>query len=352
MKRHQWEHLIMGAETVILDAMKILDANDAKIIMVADAKGKLQGTITDGDVRRGLLRGIAFTKPVKHVMNKKPIKGSPNAQPKVWARLMKEHSIRQLPIVDKSNRIVDLIIESDLGASLNRPNIVVIMAGGEGNRLRPLTLNTPKPLVTIGNKPILETNLTHLIDHGFQRFYLSVNYKNEMLKQYFQDGSQWGVDIRYIDETTKMGTAGALSLLPEKPKHPFLVMNADLLTNVNLNQLMEFHQEQKHRATMCVREYDFEDPYGVVKIDDHAVVDIDEKPLHKFFVNAGIYVLEPEVLKLVTHKKHLDMNQLIEKINKKRGGVGAFPIHEYWLDIGRQDDLEKAKNEYSDIFET
>jgi NDP-sugar pyrophosphorylase family protein len=224
------------------------------------------------------------------------------------------------------------------------------MAGGLGTRLGELTRDCPKPLLRVGNKPVLETILENCIEYAFKRFYISVNYKADMLKDYFGDGSRWGVDIRYIEEKKRLGTAGALGLLPEDPTVPLLVMNADVLTKINFKHLLEFHEEHRSVATMCVREYEFQVPYGVVKIDNHRLLDILEKPVHQFFVNAGIYVLNPEAVSMVPKNTYFDMPALFEKLLQDQAETAAFPVREYWLDIGRKDDLERANGDYAEVF--
>jgi NDP-sugar pyrophosphorylase family protein len=224
------------------------------------------------------------------------------------------------------------------------------MAGGLVNRLRPLTDECPKPMLKVGNKPLLETIVENFIEYGFHRFYISVNYMADVVESYFGDGSRWGVDIEYLHEEHRLGTAGALSLLPETPTEAILVMNGDLLTKVNFKQLLDFHYGHQAQATMCVREYDFQVPYGVVKIDGQRITSIDEKPIQRFFVNAGIYVLEPEALDLISSNIFFDMTTLFEKLIELKKEPAVFPIREYWLDIGHLADYNRANGEYRDIF--
>jgi NDP-sugar pyrophosphorylase family protein len=258
---------------------------------------------------------------------------------------MKTKQLRQIPVLDEDRRVVGLEVWDELVEIRERDNLVVFMAGGLGTRLHPLTKDRPKPLLKVGNKPVLETILDNCKAYGFHRFVIAVNYKAEMVQEYFGDGSRWGVNISYLREEKRLGTAGALGLLSERPIQPILVMNADVLTKVNLQQLMNFHTDHRSIATMCVREYDFQVPYGVVKIDRHCLLAIEEKPISRFFVNAGIYVLEPEVLDLVGRDEQIDMPTVFEKVISLRREVVAFPIREYWLDIGKMDDYERANLE-------
>jgi len=224
------------------------------------------------------------------------------------------------------------------------------MAGGMGTRLRPLTNDQPKPLVSVGNKPLLETIIETFVQQNFHQFYLSINYKAEMIKSHFTDGAKWNAEIHYLEEDQRLGTAGSLSLLPEQPDEPAIVMNSDLLTRVNFQQLLDYHKQHKAKATMCVREYDFQVPFGVVEIEDNQITGIDEKPVHNFFVNAGIYVLEPEVLKLLRKNEAMDMTQFFERIILAGLKTSAYPIHEYWLDIGQKDDFLRANRDFGKVF--
>jgi len=232
-----------------------------------------------------------------------------------------------------------------------KKNTVVLMAGGLGSRLNELTSNTPKPLLNVGGRPILETIIINCAKHGFKSFYISVNYKSEMIKEYFKDGRRWGVNINYIDESIKLGTAGSLSLLNKKLfNEPFFVMNSDLLTDVNLEHMLSFHYQQQVTMTLGVREYDFQVPYGVVQTKNEYVSALKEKPIHRFFVNAGVYILDPTVLNYVPQKMHYDMPTLINKLIDISTKIASFPIHEYWLDIGNPNEFKQANNEYLDVF--
>ncbi|MGQ9826160.1 MAG: nucleotidyltransferase family protein, partial [Desulfotomaculales bacterium] len=238
----------------------------------------------------------------------------------------------------------------DLINPKKRNNVVVIMAGGLGSRLRPLTDECPKPLLKVGGKPLLETILENFLEYGLYNFYFSVNYRAEMIREYFGDGSRWGANIEYINEEKRLGTAGALSLLPEKPKNTVLVMNGDLLTKINFEHLLDFHADTKADATMCVKEYNFQIPYGVVKTDRHRLIEIEEKPVKTFFISAGIYAIEPAVIDLIPRNTYFDMPGLFEKLIKENREAAVFPIREYWLDIGHKEDFERANGEFSEVF--
>ncbi|MFA6601146.1 MAG: nucleotidyltransferase family protein [Candidatus Omnitrophota bacterium] len=345
-----WRSSLASPKTPIRKALEIVDASACQIVLVADEKGCLVGTMTDGDARRGILRGVSLEESVECVMQTMPVSATCQSSPEERLSKVDPKHIRQLPILDLEGRIVGLEAFRASRESSIKENWVVLMAGGVGRRLMPLTEECPKPLLKVGTKPILETILENFAAYGFRKFFFAVCYKDEMLKEYFSDGSKWGVDIQYLREDSGLGTAGALSLLKRRPKAPLILMNGDLLTKVNFSQLLDFHYEQKADVTLCIREYDFQVPYGVVKLHDQRILKLDEKPIQRFFVNAGIYVLEPSVLKHIPADETFDMPQLLDKLFGLRLHVAAFPIREYWLDIGRMDDLEKANVDFFRIF--
>ncbi|ANB56053.1 nucleotidyl transferase family protein [Anoxybacillus sp. B7M1] len=345
-----WKELLVSPSTSIIETMKNIDQNAAQIALVVDDDFRLLGTVTDGDIRRGILRGISLDDQVSKVMNKNPITMKKGASKQAIKRVFQEKKLRQLPILNKNNQVVDVIFSDVLFDSASFDNWVVLMAGGLGTRLRPLTEHIPKPMLTVGTKPILQTILESFIEHGFHQFYFSVNYKREIIKEYFGDGLGWGINIQYLDEDRRLGTAGALSLFTEKPTKPIIVMNGDILTKVNFQQLLQFHEENGSVATMCVREYQHQVPYGVVRTEGTMLCSIEEKPIERYFVNAGIYVLNPEVLELIPENKYFDMPSLFESIIKLQKKTNVFPIREYWLDIGQIPDFEKANLEFLEVF--
>lgn len=338
------------ANASIRETIELIDASAMQIALVVSTNGRLLGTVTDGDIRRSILAGVSLDDGVEKIMNSQPHMCKIEETRETILSKMREKRLHHMPIVDDTGCLMRLEILDEFLMPLGKKNVVVLMAGGLGSRLRPLTEDTPKPMLNIGGRPILETILLNFIEYGFQRFYISVNYKSETIIDYFGDGSRWGVDIQYLHETQKLGTAGALSLLPDMPTHPVLVMNGDLLTKVNFSQLLDFHSSHSAQGTMCVREYDFQVPFGVVKINNNCITDIDEKPVQRFFVNAGIYVLEPESLKLIPDNNYFDMPSLFDKLIEQEKETLGFPVHEYWLDIGRLADFEKANGEFEQVF--
>ncbi|MGZ7445986.1 nucleotidyltransferase family protein [Paenibacillus sp. TH7-28] len=344
-----WHKALVQSNKNLLYTMKVIEESTLQFAAVIDENWKLLGTVTDGDIRRGILRGEGFEVSITSIMNSSPITAQVGKQPHIYKQIMKSKMLRQLPIVDENNRIVDILFMDKLEAVINQ-NSVVLMLGGLGTRLRPLTNDIPKPMLKVGNKPILETIIESFKQYGYSHFIFSVNYKKEVIQSYFQNGEAFDVQIDYVEEEKRMGTAGALSLLKDRPEAPFFVMNGDLLTQVNFEHLMQFHLLHNSMATMCVREYEYQIPYGVVETEGTNLIKIKEKPVHRSFVNAGIYVLNPEALDYIPKNEFYDMPSFFEQLISKGKASAAFPIHEYWLDIGHLTELERAGKEYTKIF--
>lgn len=345
-----WRKLALSEGASVRQAIERIDAGGMQIALVVSPDDRLLGTISDGDVRRGILRGVALDAPAASIMNRTPTVARPGEDRDALIATMRARQLHRIPVLDAAGRLTGLEALDELILPAERDNIVVLMAGGLGARLRPLTEDTPKPMLTIGKRPILETILLNFMEHGFRRFYVSVNYKAEMVTEHFGDGSRWGAEIRYLRESKRMGTAGAIGLLPESPKSPIIVMNGDLLTKVNFSSLLDFHRDHRAAATMCVREYDMQVPYGVVKLDDHRLLAVEEKPIQRFFVNAGIYVLSPETVAMIPRGEAYDMPALFATLVDDRKETAVFPIREYWLDIGHLADLEKAHGDFDSLF--
>ncbi|WP_417814253.1 nucleotidyltransferase family protein [Thalassospira alkalitolerans] len=340
----------IAPSTSIKETIATIAESPAKVALVIDSNGCLAGTVTDGDVRRGLLSGKSMTSCVDEIMNRNPrvsLKGEDRDA--IFARMQRER-VRHLPIVDDAGVLVGIETLSHLINREKRPNLVVLMVGGEGKRLRPLTETTPKPMLHVGSRPILETIVDRFRFFGFENFVFSVNYGAEIIQSYFGDGSSCGINIEYLYEDKPLDTAGALSLLGERPDVPFFVMNGDLLTNANFSHILDFHQEHPAAATMCVRDYDVQVPYGVVTMEGHRLKTIQEKPVYRKFTNAGIYVLEPEVLDVVEENVPMAMPQLFERLMGNDRPCNVCPIREYWLDIGQHADFERANLEFPVVF--
>ncbi|WP_138753685.1 nucleotidyltransferase family protein [Paenibacillus sinopodophylli] len=342
----QIDKLLISPQASILEALHIIDKGTAQIALVVDTNQRLIGTITDGDIRRGILKGIDLKSEVNLIMKTDPITSLEADSKDIVFAKMKNYNLKQIPITDPDGKIVRLELLGEIIRHERSDNWVVLMAGGLGTRLGELTRDCPKPLLKVGSKPILEVILENFISNGFYRFIISVNYKAEMIMEYFGNGLKWGVEIIYLQENKRLGTAGALSLLPFIPDKPILVMNGDLLTKVNFQQLLDFHLDTRAKATMCVREYEFQVPYGVVKVDNYRLQSIEEKPVQHFFISGGIYVISPEVLQYIPEETFYDMPSLFDKLLQINAPTSAFPIREYWMDIGRMDDFERANSEY------
>ena len=348
---HDWRKVILNKNDTIQSAIDILDKEAMRIAMVVDDSGRLIGTVTDGDIRRGLTKHLPMNTEVFEIMFKEPAVVSVDFSQKEILTKMKKLDLLQMPIVDCDKKVVGLETIQNLIVKTSYDTPVFLMAGGFGKRLHPLTDEIPKPLLKVGDKPILENILDQFISAGFNDFYISTHYKAEMVREHFGDGSDWGISIQYVHEDKPLGTAGGLGLLPKKTySSPIIMMNGDLLTKINFEQLLKFHLEEKGDATICVRKYDFQVPYGVIKANGHRITSIEEKPLHKFFVNAGVYVLSPSILNVVDGVNYLDMPQLLEKTIESYGQVNMFPVHEYWLDIGQIEQFNQAQRDVRELF--
>lgn len=339
-----WKKMILKANSSLLDALKVINEVGGRICLVTDNYNKLIGVITDGDIRRALLKSIELDSPVNLIMNRTPITVSKNNSRAAIVKIMQEKGIIAVPVVDEDNTLIGLDTWNYTSGPQRYQNPVFIMAGGLGTRLRPLTDNCPKPMLKIGDKPILERLLNQFSSVGFNNIYISTHFMPEQITNYFGDGSKWGVNIKYIHEDTPLGTGGALGLLPnDMPKLPLIMINGDVLTTIDFEQLLEFHNKHNPSATMCVREYNYQIPYGVVSGNGYKVISMEEKPIHKSFINAGIYVVSPEIIINVPKNKRIDMPGLLEKEIFEKRDVAMFPLHEYWLDIGRVDDFNRAQ---------
>lgn len=346
-----WKRIVLPVTATIGDAIHVLDSAPLKTCLIVGPDGALAGTVTDGDIRRGLLRSLGVRDPVEAVMNRAPHALKRGARRDAALRLMATHHINLIPVVDDSGKVVDLeISEEDAREPETHDNWVVLMAGGLGTRLHPMTETMPKPMLPVGDKPLLETTLECFINQGFSRFFIAVNYKSQVIQDHFGDGGKWNVDIRYLEEEKRLGTAGALRLLPARPKAPLIVMNGDVLTRLNFGELLAYHRHQKAQATMSVRAHSYRVPFGVVEIDGHSIKNIDEKPVSSWFVNAGIYVLDSELVDLIPEDEFFDMTTLFERIIEIGHATAVFPIREYWLDVGSTDTFHLANDQFPGEF--
>ncbi len=349
---HPIERILVPENASILDAIRIIDAGAQQITIAVDNDGRLLGVITDGDVRRAILRGIDLASPASQIINTQPKVCRISATFEEIVRTLNHDRISRLPVVDDKGLLVGLFRAEDLVATPFHHEIpVVLMAGGLGTRLRPFTDNLPKPMIDVGGRPILEHIIRRFVSQGFKRFYISVNYMSHVIKEYFGDGKLFGAEIAYLEETERLGTAGSLRLLPSNVRGPFIVMNGDLLTAANFAAIADYHLETGADATMCLREYTVQVPYGVVAQTDGRFIGIEEKPLHQHYVNSGIYVLDASILDLLPESGYFDMPSLFDNLMQKNPSAAAvFPLREYWCDIGQVADLERARSEVAKIF--
>jgi dTDP-glucose pyrophosphorylase len=339
--KHAIAQITIKPSDPIREAARVIQAQDIKFAIVCDADGRLLGTVTDGDIRRSLLSDIGPSEPVEKIMNRQPQVTRRHDDPIKLRQQMREAVIRHLPEVDADGKVIDIFFLDGPERYEPLPNAAVLMAGGRGERLRPLTEDRPKPMLTIGGKPVLERALEHLIDQGFRRFYLSINYLGHVVEDYFGDGSRYGVQIGYLREQTRLGTAGALCLL-EPQSHPFLVMNGDLITKAHVRAMMELCNAGVD-AVMAAREYAYTVPYGCLDVNDTRITNIHEKPTEHRYINAGIYGLVPNAINYVQPNERLDMTDLFRRMIDDRRDVRFHPIAEEWIDIGNRDDLAWAE---------
>lgn len=350
MKQH-WQQVVISPEATLRTTIEVIDRGALQIALVVDEDGRLVGVVTDGDIRRALIRGLALEHPVGEVMNKRPKVASETDSKTQLIAVMEGHHLYQLPVVDECGRVVRLESLQALYKQPAFPNPVFLMAGGFGKRLRPYTDDRPKPLLEIGGKPILETIIENFVKSGFRQFFIAVHYRADQIKDYFGEGDRWGISIRYIDEVEPMGTAGAIGLLPDSlPDVPLIVMNGDILTQIDFSRLLAYHNEQQAIATMCVRQYEYQIPYGVVMLEQQRIVGIEEKPLQSCLANAGIYVLDHSLIAGIAGQKSLDMPTLFNQQIALGETVSMFPVNDYWLDIGREADFLRAQGEFAKYF--
>ena len=338
--------ILVSPDDSLMDVIARIDRGALRIALVADEAGRLLGAVTDGDIRRGLLRGLDLSAPVREVMNTSPAVLPEDSESEAALTLMRERGVQAIPLVDAQGRVTGLETEHDLILEGERETCVALMAGGLGMRLRPLTETVPKPMLEVRGKPMLEHIIERFRAQGFRRFYLCVNYKAEIIEEHFGDGAALDCDIRYVRETKRLGTGGALALLPrEELSREIIVMNGDLLTTVNFRNLLAFHRETQSLASMCAISHKVDIPFGVVKLEEGAFGGIEEKPSYSFFVNAGIYVLDRRALEHIPRNVFHDLPTLLNDLKAAGGKVSVFPLHEQWRDIGNMEDFARAQND-------
>ena len=339
-----WRKTLLPADATVHQAVRNLDEVSLQIAIVVSPDGTLIGTITDGDIRRGLLRGLDLSSPIAAIIHRNPMVVPPTMGRDMVLQLMQANTIHQLPVVDEDQRVVGLHLWDELAVPRQRPNTMVIMAGGQGTRLRPYTENCPKPLLPVGGKPMLEHIIERAKADGFHRFVLAVHYLGHMIEDYFGDGSRWQVQIDYLREKSPLGTAGAMSLMSPRPEAPLLISNGDVLTDIRYGELLDFHCHHKAMATMAVRLHEWQHPFGVVRTKGVDIIGFEEKPVTRSHINAGIYVLAPEALDALRIGERCDMPTLFDRLQERAARTIVYPMHEPWLDVGRIEDHRKANS--------
>lgn len=337
-----WRETSLVLSSNIGQAVKILNEVGLKLVIVIDEKDTLLGTISDGDIRRGLINGSTFSSSIDTVMNREPLVVPVDLDKKIVMQLMLLNKIQQIPIVDEKSRVIGLHVWDQISSTPKRDNIMIIMAGGIGSRLLPYTKEVPKPMLLIGGKPILEHIILSAKAEGFLKFVITIHHLGQIIEDYFGNGNKLGVSIDYIREKNPLGTAGSIQYIVPTPVCPFIVTNGDVLTNVNYGGLLDFHVNSNAEATMAIRSYEWQNPFGVVDTDGLNITQYEEKPKTFTKINAGVYVLQPSVIQFLNKDKQTDMPDLFHHLLNKNKKVVAFPIHENWEDIGRPSDLEKA----------
>ena len=343
MREIVWEAAVLKIENSMEDAIHNLNKTALKIILVADSEGHFLGTISDGDIRRGLLKGLVMSSSIQSIVHQNALVVPVGMSRDTVLRMMTANKVQQIPVVDENEKIVGLHIWDEVASIQVRLNSMVIMAGGMGTRLLPHTESCPKPMLLIQGRPMLEHIIERAKLEGFNHFILAIHHLGHMIEEYFGDGDKFCVRIDYLREKAPLGTAGALSLLEPLPKHPFVVTNGDVITDIRYGELLDFHLRHQAAATMAVRVHEWQHPFGVVEINGVEIIGFEEKPIARSHVNAGVYVINPTSLSYLQRDARCDMPTLFERLQEKDQRTVAYPMHEPWLDVGRPDDLVKAR---------
>lgn len=337
-----WRPARLSTKDSLLTAMAVINRTTLGIVLVSDDRSRLLGTVVDGDIRRAVLNGLSLDTCLERVMNVNPIMAVTDEAPEVYLNLMVSHEIQQIPLLDKAGEIIGLELLKDLQVKLAGGLKAVIMAGGLGTRLRPLTDAIPKPMLPMGDRPIMEHVVERLRESGIHEVVVSTHYKGEMIRDHFGDGSSLGVDIRYVNEEQRFGTIGGLRLMRAHLTEPFLVVNGDVLTSLDFSAMRAFHDQHQADMTVAVRRHGFLVPYGVVKVEGTSIVALDEKPTMPLLINAGIYLINPGMIDYIPDGRSFDATDLVAELIRNKRRVEAFPILEYWVDIGNPPDYERA----------
>lgn len=346
-KVSNWREALLSSAATLEQAIQCLNNTGIQIVLIVDETGNFVGTVTDGDIRRGLLRGLNLNSPIETVVLKSPLVVPPQMKSDMVAHLMRANRIHQLPVVDESRKVVGLHLWDEVVAPVDRTNLMVIMAGGLGTRLQPHTENCPKPLLPVAGKPMLEHIIERAKAEGFSRFVLAIRYLGHMIEDYFGNGDKLNIQIDYLREESPLGTAGALSLLSPTPDQSFVITNGDVLTDIKYGELLDFHVRNNATATMAVRLYEWQHPFGVVETQGIDIVGFEEKPVHRSHVNAGVYALQPSGLSGLNTGERCDMPTLFRALQSQGHRTVVYPMHEPWLDVGQPNDYAHASQAVS-----
>lgn len=345
LKDSEWRKAVLMESATIQQAIQNLDTAALQIVLVLDEQDKLIGTLSDGDIRRGLLKGLTLQSPIESLIFRNPLVVPESLQRDLVLQLMAANKIRQIPIVSEDGHVLGLHLWDRIAQPEERKNTMVIMAGGRGTRMHPHTENCPKPMLRVAGKPMLEHIINRAKGEGFKDFIISVHYLAEVIEEHFLDGRNHNVRIRYLREPSPLGTAGALSLLDGGISHPILITNGDVITDIRYGELLDFHERNNADATMAVRLHEMENPFGVVSMSGIRITAFHEKPVTRSHINAGVYVLSPKTLELLSKNENCDMPELFERAMLTGLQTVAYPMHEPWLDIGRPADLQLANSQ-------
>ena len=343
-----WEQTALPVNSTIEQAVQILNQVGLKIVLVTDKGGVLQGTISDGDIRRGLMNGLTLSSPIEKIVNYQPLIVPPGIERKMIIQLMTVNKIQQIPIINEEKQVIGLHTWDEISVTNIRANKIVIMVGGKGTRLHPQTKNCPKPMIKVSGKPMLEHIIIRAKAEGFVNFVLAINYLGNVIEDYFGDGERFGIRIEYLREKTPLGTAGALSLLDPVPTSAFIVTNGDVFTDIRYGEVLDFHDRNNGKATMAIKLHEWQNPFGVVKTDGLQIIGYEEKPISQSYINAGVYVLEPSVIKLLKKSSKYDMPEVFSILQEMNEPVIAYPSHEQWTDLGRLEDLARLEEKSQD----
>lgn len=341
--------LIINKDYSIKQALEVLNDGAKGIAFMTDKNKKLIGTITDGDIRRAILKDISLDSSIDEIIHYNPVCANVHMTREEIKDLFIKKAVKEIPIVNDNNVLVDMISIKDILLPEGKENSVVVMAGGLGTRLKELTQEIPKPMLKVGQDPMLQHIINNFKQYGYNKILISVNYKAEIIENYFQDGYAHGVKIDYIKEHKRLGTAGGIKLAKEYINAPFFVINGDIFTNLNVDNMMKFHTENNFDITVGIRKHSFQIPYGVVQVNDNNITELKEKPSIDYFINGGVYCLSPNLLKYIPEDKYFEITDLINICIKNNMRVGSYEIKEYWMDIGRLEDYNKVNQDVYDL---